>query len=62
VNGVGGASPGILLPDTLNLEELARSRLEQLESLRVEQSSLSQENDRLRHLVSWLSPFCRLRS
>ncbi len=53
-NGMNGPiSSAVLLPDTTDLEDLARSRLEQLESLRAEQTALLQENDRLRLLVSY---------
>jgi hypothetical protein len=46
-----GAAPA-LLPDTTELEQLAQSRLQQLERLRADHVALQQEHDRLKQLVS----------
>ncbi|RSH91929.1 hypothetical protein EHS25_009299 [Saitozyma podzolica] len=45
-----GAAPA-LLPDTTELEQLAQSRLQQLETLRADHVALQQEHDRLKQLA-----------
>lgn len=56
-NGAGPSMAGVL-QDTSELEQLAASRLKQLEQLHVEQTHLQQEVDRLKILVSL---FCHMR-
>ncbi|RXK36539.1 hypothetical protein M231_06198 [Tremella mesenterica] len=49
---VNGAEPThLLVPDTLEAEEVARSRLEQLDALRSQNTALQQDLDRLRVLA-----------